>query len=142
MASLTFTLGAPLQSWGTTFNACEPPAGDGPSKSGVAGLLANALGRRRDADTADLDGLDMRVTVMREPVDGEDYHTIRRKHTIVRRDRLLMDACYRVVLTGDRLLLERILAALREPARALYAGRRAYALDRPPVTPDTRVEGD
>lgn len=142
MASLTFTLSAPCQSWGTTFNASEPPAGDGPSKTGVVGLLANALGRRRDTDMGDLNGLDMQVTVMRSPVDGEDYHTIRRKHTIVRRDQLLMDARYRVTLSGDRKLLEQVLAALREPARALYAGRRAYVLDRPPVTPDTRVEGD
>lgn len=142
MASLTFTLGAPLQSWGTTFNACEPPAGDGPSRSGVTGLLANALGRRRDADMADLNALDMHVTVTRAPVDGEDYHTIRRRNTIVRRDQLLMDARYQITLTGDRKLLEQVLAALREPARALYAGRRAYVLDRPPVTPDTRVEGD
>ena len=56
MATLLLRLAAPLQSWGAESKFDTRRTGREPTKSGVIGLLAAALGIRRDAD-AEIQGL-------------------------------------------------------------------------------------
>ena len=48
--SLVLRLAAPMQSWGTSSQFNRRATDDRPSKAGIVGLLACALGRDRGAD--------------------------------------------------------------------------------------------
>ena len=50
MATLLLRLAAPMQSWGDESKYDIRQTGKAPSKSGVIGLLAAALGLRRDSE--------------------------------------------------------------------------------------------
>ena len=56
MNVLLLRLCGPMQSWGVQSRFSVRDTGLEPSKSGVVGLLAAALGRPRDAEIADLAG--------------------------------------------------------------------------------------
>ena len=56
MATLLLKLAGPLQSWGSDSRFTETKTRHEPTKSGVIGLLAAALGRRRTEDVSDLAG--------------------------------------------------------------------------------------
>jgi len=76
---LFLRLEAPLQSWGLRARWDIRDSGREPSKSGVVGLVAAALGYARDdpriAEELDV-GLRMGVRVEREPMLLDDYHTV------------------------------------------------------------------
>ena len=73
--TLLLRLAGPMQAWGveSRFNLRE--AGTEPSKSGVIGLVAAALGRPRGADLSDLAALHFGVRVDCEGVPLRDFHT-------------------------------------------------------------------
>ena len=54
MGTLLLRLAAPLQAWGIDSKFNIRQTGNVPSKSGVVGLLAAALGRTRDESVEDL----------------------------------------------------------------------------------------
>ena len=147
MSTLLLRLAAPLQSWGTeskfdTRQTCREP-----SKSGVIGLLACALGIRRE-DTAALDELKNLSFGIRVEQEGQllmDYQTV--KSYKEKRDFLadgepedayqtyryyLADAVFLAAVSSeDETLIQRLSAALRRPAFPLYLGRRSC----PPTLP-------
>lgn len=73
--TLLLRLAGPMQSWGTQSAFNRRDTGLDPSKSGVIGLLAAALGRPREASVADLAALQMGVRVDHEGVVQTDFHT-------------------------------------------------------------------
>ena len=77
MATLLLRLAAPLQAWGADSKFETRKTGREPTKSGVIGLLAAALGLRRDEREAllRLTGLRVGVRVEREGQLLVDYHT-------------------------------------------------------------------
>src|SRR5262249_43968923 len=75
MATLLMRLQGPMQAWGTQSRFTQRDTGREPSKSGVLGLLAAALGRRREDDVSDLAALRMGVRVDREGIPRSDYQT-------------------------------------------------------------------
>jgi CRISPR system Cascade subunit CasD len=68
-------LAGPLQSWGISSRYTERDTGYEPSKSGVVGILAAAIGRPRSADLSDLAALTMGVRVDQEGVPGYDFQS-------------------------------------------------------------------
>lgn len=66
--TLFLRLEAPLQSWGLQGKLVFRDSAREPTKSGVVGLLACALGRERWKFIGDLAGLEMGVRVDREGV--------------------------------------------------------------------------
>lgn len=76
VATLLLRLAGPLQSWGISSRYSSRDTGSEPSKSGVVGILAAALGRGRDADVTDLARLRMGVRVDVEGVPGYDFQTV------------------------------------------------------------------
>lgn len=156
---LRLTIFAPLASWG------EPAVGevraswDRPSRSAVLGLLAAALGIRRDDETGHnrLDGsvgIAVRSLARGEPL--VDYHTTQNprtrlveKHrpetraialalgepeTALSRRSFWQDALYLVAVwsrPNATLTLVDLADALRSPAFTLYAGRKANVLGLP-----------
>lgn len=77
MATLLLRLAGPMQSWGTTSRFDQRDTGKEPSKSGVIGLLAAALGINREnwCDLEPLTQLKMGVRHDRPGVPMYDYQT-------------------------------------------------------------------
>jgi CRISPR system Cascade subunit CasD len=138
MPTLLLRLVGPMQSWGTTSRFDQRDTGKVPSKSGVVGLLAAALGIDREnwTDLEPLTHLSMGVRHDRPGVPKRDYqtaqHIISADHTKIHETAVtireyLADAAFLVALEGDdRALLKKIYAALQNPVWTLALGRKSY----------------
>lgn len=128
-----------MQSWGTTSRFDQRDTGNEPSKSGVIGLLAAAMGIDRDLwddDLQSLAALTMGVRHDRPGMLKRDYQTAQNiisadrskvHETAVTTRDYLADAVFLVGLEGaDRGLLERAHAALQNPVWPLALGRKSY----------------
>lgn len=144
MPTLLLRLVGPMQSWGTTSRFDQRDTGKEPSKSGVVGLLAAALGIDREEWTnlEPLTHLTMGVRHDRPGVPKRDYQTAgcAAADTIIKADGkqakdggvvsqrfYLADACFLVGLESkDATLLEKIHTALQNPFWTLALGRKSY----------------
>lgn len=143
MPTLLLRLAGPMQSWGTTSRFDQRDTGKEPSKSGVIGLLAAALGIDRENwdDLEPLTRLTMAVRHDRPGVLKRDYQTAQNiisadrskvHETAVTTRDYLSDAVFLVGLEGpDRRLLERAHTALQNPCWPLALGRKSYVPSEP-----------
>lgn len=144
MSTLLLRLAGPMQSWGTISRFDQRDTGKEPSKSGVIGLLAAALGIDREVWNEKLQALaalTMGVRHDRPGVLKRDYQTAQHiisadrskiHETAVTTREYLADAVFLVGLEGpDRNLLERALAALQNPEWPLALGRKSYVPGEP-----------
>lgn len=136
-----------LQSWGDHAKWDIRDSGDFPSKSGVVGLLACAMGLERgDPEiTALSDRITMAVRADRPGTRMLDFHTVqgrprlhtaegvrtRDKSTIVSNRWYLQDASFLVLIETDESLRSRICAALKRPKWPIYLGRKSCVPSRP-----------
>jgi CRISPR system Cascade subunit CasD len=143
MPTLLLRLNAPLQSWGTssTFNTRD--TGYYPSKSGVIGMVASALGYDRNVDKKlleELSGLkfgiridnrgilinDYQVTEIKEYEFGKNRSEMKNYNSNISNRRYLSDATFLVGLESeDRQLIEKLFNAVKNPKFALFLGRRS-----------------
>jgi CRISPR system Cascade subunit CasD len=134
MATLLLRLAAPLQAWGADSKFETRKTGREPTKSGVIGLLAAALGLRRDEREAllRLTGLRFGVRVEREGQLLVDYHTAKtqdEKTSYVTYRHYLQDAVFLAgIESEDAALLQQLQQALLHPAFPLYLGRRCRSV--------------
>ena len=132
MPTLLLQLVAPMQSWGSRSRFDDRDTEREPTKSGVLGLVAAALGRPRAADVEDLAALTFGVRVDRAGQLRTDYHTAQEgSGTAVTRRHYLADAAFLVGLKGEETLLEEVDAALRAPVWAPFLGRKSFVPSRP-----------
>lgn len=145
MATLLLRLQGPMQSWGVRSRFDYRDTYPYPTKSGVIGLLAAALGRDRSEDVSDLTILRMGVRVDREGILKYDYQTAKNVITaegkpgrdVVSRRYYLADAVFLVGLEGDdRPFLEAVHKALLNPKWPLFLGRKGYVPSPPVYLPD------
>ena len=141
---LLLHLAGPLQSWGERSQFNERDTAPFPTRSGVIGLLASALGRRRGEIIDDLTRLSLTVRTDRPGVLLRDLHTVggglKGRETVTTAEGkkrsgstatllshryYLADAAFTAALTGDRTLLEECAQALTEPQWPLFLGRRS-----------------
>jgi CRISPR system Cascade subunit CasD len=133
-----------MQSWGTTSRFDQRETGKEPSKSGVLGILAAALGIDREnwTDLEPLTRLAMAVRHDRAGIPRREYQTAgcAATDTIIKADGkpstaggvvsqryYLADAAFLVALgSDDRVLLDRAHAALQNPVWPLALGRKSY----------------
>lgn len=144
MPTLLLRLVGPMQSWGTTSRFDQRDTGKEPSKSGVIGLLAAAVGIDREnwTDLEPLTRLSMGVRHDRSGVPKRDYQTAgcAATDTIIKADGTqakdggvvsqrfyIADACFLVGLeSSDSALLKTIHTALQNPIWPLALGRKSY----------------
>ncbi len=148
MPTLLLRLVGPMQSWGTTSRFDQRDTGKEPSKSGVIGLLAAAMGIDREnwTDLEPATRLSMGVRHDRPGVLKRDYQTAgcAETDTIIKADGTLSkdgvvshrfylaDAAFLVGLEGaERVFLEKAHAALQNPIWALALGRKSYLPSEP-----------
>ncbi|MEV6855767.1 type I-E CRISPR-associated protein Cas5/CasD [Streptomyces microflavus] len=140
MSVLLLRLAGPLQSWGSAARFTRRTTENAPTKSGVAGLLAAAQGRRRDADLSDLAALEFGVRIDQPGSRLRDFHTAHHSDTLkampLSERFYLADAVFVAGVSGDAGLVQRLYEALLEPVFLPYLGRRSC----PPSRPVTIVE--
>ncbi len=134
MSTLLLRLAGPLQAWGVDAKFNKRSTERMPSKSGVVGMVASALGRGRDEDLSDLSALLFGVRADQPGSIIRDYQTVREqafwrnradKYSHVTERYYLSDAVFVAGLSGDEDLLLEIDAALQNPHYPLYLGRRS-----------------
>ena len=146
MPVLLLRLAGPMQAWGTQSRFTVRDTDREPSKSGVVGLLAAALGVPRDDEQriAQIAVLRMGVRVDREGQVATDFHTAggtvpgRKDYgvykanktspeTVISHRHYLCDADFLVGMEGDdRSWLEELDAALANPSWPLFLGRKSF----------------
>lgn len=145
MSVLLLKLAGPLQSWGADSRFTERKTRHEPTKSGVIGLLAAALGRRRTEPVDDLASLCFGVRIDQPGYYECDFQT---EHTRVwdkpsarwafkeglplSHRYYLSDAVFVAALEGDEAILHWCAESLVCPAFPLFLGRRA-------CSPSTKV---
>ena len=131
MKVLALKLSGPFQSWGTDIRVKDHRTDTMPSKSGVVGLLAAALGRSYGDDISDLSSLRFGVRCDRAGTGHRDFQradALRedgKVDTYIGYRYYLQDACFTACLEGDEGLLEMCAEALNHPIYPIYLGRKA-----------------
>lgn len=148
MTTLLLQLIGPMQSWGTTSRFNQRDTGKEPSKSGVIGLLAAAMGIDREnwTDLEPLAGLSMAVRHDRPGMLKKDYQTAgcAASDSVIKADGTLSrdgvvshrfylaDAAFLVGFEGNnRTLLEKVFTGLCNPVWPLALGRKSYLPSEP-----------
>jgi CRISPR system Cascade subunit CasD len=151
-AYLAMLLDGPMQSWGFESRFQRRTTGLYPTKSGVIGLVCAAMGVAKGSEDEgrtlpELAALKITsIAIPRQRTSAwsgeteelpvlrlEDYHTVlgtRRasgklnKDAVLTRRQYLLDARFGVILEGERTLLERAAARLKDPVWGVWLGRK------------------
>lgn len=142
---LVLRLEGALQSWGENAKWDIRDSASMPTKSGIVGLIACAMGLERD-DSA-IAELSSAITVAiradRPGTKTEDFQTItgaplrnaegkpRGSNTIISKRTYLQDASFLVVISSDAAWQDRIVSALKNPKWCIYLGRKNCVPSRP-----------
>ena len=145
MSVLLLQLAGPLQSWGSSSRFARRTTEPAPTKSGVIGLLAAALGRDRTADLSDLSALRFGVRVDQRGTQVRDFQTAHHIDTDeafpVSERFYLADAVFVAAVEGPHDQLSALEQALRRPTFLPYLGRRSCPPSRP-LDLGLREDGD
>lgn len=126
VVTLLMRFSAPLQSWGDFSRFSHRNTQRQPTKSGVVGLVAAALGRRRTDPIEDIVALSYGVRIDQAGELLRDFHTARNeKQSFVSHRYYLADARFLVGLCGEEAFLREIEHAIQHPIFPLFLGRRS-----------------
>lgn len=133
--SVLIALAGPLQSWGSDSRFTVRTTRSVPTKSGVIGLVASALGRARGEDLSDLSNLYFAVRTEQSGVLVEDFQVSlsqdKTQPMPLSRRYYLSDARFTAAFSGDDKLVREIAEALVRPAYPIFLGRRSCPPARP-----------
>lgn len=129
MKTIVIRLSAPLQSYGNQATFARRTTNLYPSKSSIIGLIAAALGYRRDDERiTQLNNLLFAVRIDQRGSLLTDFQTVeynkKKARKLTYRDNL-QDAVFLVAICAENNLIEKIKFALKHPKFQLYLGRRA-----------------
>ena len=131
MNTLLLRLAAPMQSWGVNSKFDKRMTADVPTKSGIIGLLACALGIRRNKPLEIFKDIKLGVRIDQKGEMGVDFQIVRddtnknKIKTWVTTRYYLMDAVFLVAIEGPLEILKEFDNALKNPMFPLYLGRRS-----------------
>jgi CRISPR system Cascade subunit CasD len=134
--TLLITLAGPQQAWGSRSRFATRDTERAPTRSGVIGLVAAAMGLERTDPLDRFAALRFGVRIDRPGRVERDFQTARtldgKTSMPLSHRRYLADAVFLAGLeSDDPALLDEIQSALRRPRYPLYLGRRAF----PPAGP-------
>jgi len=144
-----------LQSWGIRSRWNYRDSATEPTKSGVIGLIACAMGYKRGdprIETKLSKQLKIGVRVERPGKIEVDYHTVKGDHTIatgkIKKDfteltyrSYIEDASFLVVISGPEDLIKEIVEALKNPKWPVFLGRKSCIPSRPVFEKFTKEYG-
>jgi CRISPR system Cascade subunit CasD len=155
--TLFLYLEAPLQSWGERAQWSERDTAPEPTKSGIVGLLACALGWVDDARIRDLSQairVGVRCDRIGSPMTLMDYHTVgggyatpqlltgagkpktmpnsKTPHTEPTQRYYLSDAAFLVAVQAAPECVQQLAEAVQSPVWPMFLGRKACVPTRPP----------
>ena len=154
--TLFLRLEGPMQSWGERARWSVRDSATEPTKSGLVGLLACALGWSEDDDLQNLSrSIHLGVRCDKQGVLLTDYHTIvggvlsaegkikfnantHKPETVVSQRTYLHDASFLAAIRAEPALVEKLAHALQNPVWPVYLGRKSC----PPTLPVYAGEGD
>lgn len=157
---LVLRLEGALQSWGDGSKWDDRDSTSMPSKSGIVGLLACAMGlEREDPEIAAMsDAISVTVRADRPGTKTVDFQTVttlpgyhlqtvngtKRSSgdTIISKRTYLQDASFLVVIATDTRWHDRIAAALKAPKWCVYLGRKNCVPSRPVLECEAPEEQD
>lgn len=132
MSTLLLRIAGPMQSWGTDSKFERRDTEREPTRSGIIGMLAAALGIRRGESLSRFDDLKFGVRIDQPGELLRDYQTVygltgsRDRKTYVGDRFYLADACFLVGLeSDDDSFLVELADAVRSPYFPLCLGRRS-----------------
>lgn len=143
---LLLRLEGALQSWGENAKWDTRDSASMPTKSGIVGLIACAMGLERDAPEiiALSDAISVSIRADRPGVKTVDFQTVTgeplRKsdgskrsggNTFISQRTYLQDASFLVVIATDQNWHDRIVAALKAPKWSVFLGRKCCIPSRP-----------
>lgn len=144
---LVLRLEGVLQSWGEGTKWDARDSASMPTKSGIVGLLACAMGlEREDPDIAALsDSISVTVRADRRGKKIEDFQTITgnplrnaegkprsgNNNTVISKRTYLQDASFLVVIATSQAWHDRVVMALKNPKWSVCLGRRSCVPSRP-----------
>lgn len=135
MPTLLMVLKGPMQSWGASSRFRRRETEMMPTKSGVIGLVAAALGVGRNDSLDQFANLRFGVRADQPGTLLDDFHTALKegeKNAVVSHRYYLQDAVFVVGLeSGDKAQLERYADAIHAPHYQPFLGRRACVPDGP-----------
>ena len=144
--TLFIRLEGPMQSWGERSRWSVRDTAPEPTKSGIVGLLACALGLKDDGEIRELSRqITMGVRCDRPGRVIVDYHTVGggyaapqllradgklkknsgRPHVEVSERRYLCDASFLVALQAEPIVVERLARAVQRPHWPIFLGRKS-----------------
>lgn len=94
MSTLLLRFAGPVQSWGINSKFEVRRTENAPSKSGVTGLLAAALGIRRNEDISSLNKLRLGVRTDQEGRLLKDFHTAHSEKKLIYNHKVLPVRCH------------------------------------------------
>lgn len=143
MKTLVLRFDGPMQSWSVDSKFKTRSAGRWPSRSGIIGMLAAALGMERDADLSAFTSLKIVVRIDVPGIVLPDYHSIRRwdrsggtsvsigNALAVSNRYYFEDSIFTVFLQDEDDKIDKYAYAINHPVYSLFLGRKSC-----PTTPD------
>lgn len=146
---LSLLIDGPMQSWGYSSRFQRRSTSSHPTKSGIIGLIAAAMGIDKYAHDEpkliqELGELNLTVITLprlnRIGLRMEDYHTVERtksadggsnKNAVITHREYLLDVRFGVLLKGSAKLLDRVAGAMQNPRWGVWLGRKCCI----PATP-------
>jgi CRISPR system Cascade subunit CasD len=128
MSTLLLRFAGPLQAWGSSSRFSNRMTEREPTKSGVIGLIAAAMGRRRTDSIDDLTKIRFGVRIDQVGKLLRDFHTVKSfdgKQAFISDRYYLSDAVFLVGIEGDDALLNEVDHAIKHPFFPLFLGRRS-----------------
>lgn len=145
MSVLLLKLAGPLQAWGDSSRFVRRETGPQPTKSGIVGLLAASMGRRRTDEIEDLAELTFGVRIEQPGALLRDFQTARSldgSRTMPLSTRYyLSDAVFLAAVEGPTDLITGIAECLQRPMFPLYLGRRSCPPSEPVSAPGSVRDG-
>ena len=134
MSTLLLRFAGPFQSWGSASRFSVRKTEREPTKSGIIGFIAAAMGLERDQPIDEFVNIRYGVRIDQIGEVFRDFHTARTSdgsQAFISSRYYLADAVFLIGIEGDDSLLKEVDKAIKNPVFPLFLGRRSC----PPVGP-------
>lgn len=137
MKTLVLKCSSPMQSWSNDSRFNIRSAGRYPSRSGIIGIIASALGMDRNEPLDIFDGISTSIRIDKKGIVYPDYQVVHRwnrkngnitaKGNAIANDNryYIEDGIFMVFIEGDDGIIDKFADAIQYPVYSLFLGRKS-----------------